>query len=238
MNCCWPDPVARWSVFLTVRAVLAQESVRSPLHRIVARLIAWRGVSRHVVARRCCCARYRARLLITALVRVWVQLRPRLTAQLPAPPRCWVHSRERVQAALPSSLFSELRRARQRSADAASSTRRLRREPAPACATTAAPCGRIAPAASARSVRRLCCKTEVCSDCVCSCATSGALRVGSAGSTGCTKVRAATTSRPPADPSARRPRAALAIAPIAAATTKTRAVRRKFGAGAICPIRD
>ena len=51
------------SVFLTVRAVLAQENVKPPLHRIVARLITWRGVSRDVVAWRCCCARYCARLL-------------------------------------------------------------------------------------------------------------------------------------------------------------------------------
>ena len=60
---CTRQRTARSSVFLTVRAVLAQESVRSPLHQIVAPLIAWRGVSRHVVARRCCCARYCARLL-------------------------------------------------------------------------------------------------------------------------------------------------------------------------------
>ena len=52
---CTRQRTARSSVFLTVRAVLAQESVRSPLHRIVARLIASR-VSRHVVAV-CCCAR-------------------------------------------------------------------------------------------------------------------------------------------------------------------------------------
>ena len=45
------------SIFLTaVRAVLAQESERSPLHRIVA----WRGVSGQMVAR--CCARHRVRL--------------------------------------------------------------------------------------------------------------------------------------------------------------------------------
>ena len=54
------------SVFLTERAVLTQESVRSPLHRIVARLIARRGISWQIVAR-LYCARTARGFFITAL---------------------------------------------------------------------------------------------------------------------------------------------------------------------------
>jgi hypothetical protein len=95
-------------------------------------------------------------------------------------------------------------------------------------AATAAPCGRIALDVSARCV----CETEAGSDAVCSCTTSGALRIRSGGSTGCTKVRAATDASAAGRSISENTTAALAIAPIAAATTKTRAMRRKLGAGA------
>ena len=101
-------------------------------------------------------------------------------------------------------------------------------DPELACAATAAPCGRIALDASARCVW----ETEACSDCVCSCAIRGAPRAGGGGSTGCTKVRAATDVSAAGRSISEKTTAALAVAPIAAATTKRRVVRSKFGAGA------
>jgi hypothetical protein len=105
------------------------------------------------------------------------------------------------------------------------------RDAAPAYTATAAPCGRIALDASARCVW----EAEAGSDCVCSCATSGALR---AGSTGCTNVRAATDVSAAGRSISEKTTAALAVAPIAAAATKRRVVRRKFGAWSeIAPFR-
>ena len=136
------DGTAKSLVFLTVRAVLAQESVRPPLHRIVARLITWCGVSRDVVA--------------------------------------WRGGGGGGGGGGGSEAAGRGKRVWEREG-----------------------------------------KVE---------GESGALR---AGTTGRTKVRAATDVSAAGRSISEKTTAALAVAPIAAATTKTRAVRRKFGAGAI-----
>ena len=91
-----------------IRIGVAKRNVPAPSNRRAARSVA-------CIAARCSGVLPRA----VSSVRVWVKVRPPLLAPLPTPPRCRIHSREHLQAALQSSLFSEFRRVRQRSADAA-----------------------------------------------------------------------------------------------------------------------